>query len=45
VKHVLNAHQATLTIESQLGEGSSFTCTFPPERRLETVLETERESL
>jgi two-component system phosphate regulon sensor histidine kinase PhoR len=33
VKHVLNAHQATLTIESELGEGSVFTCTFPPQRR------------
>jgi two-component system phosphate regulon sensor histidine kinase PhoR len=33
VKHVLNAHQATLKIESELGEGSVFTCTFPPERR------------
>jgi two-component system phosphate regulon sensor histidine kinase PhoR len=45
VKHVLNAHQATLTIESQLGEGSSFTCTFPPERRLETPVEAEQEDL
>ncbi|MCW8872041.1 MAG: phosphate regulon sensor histidine kinase PhoR [Xanthomonadales bacterium] len=35
VKHVLNAHQATLTIESEIGEGSRFTCTFPPERRLD----------
>jgi two-component system phosphate regulon sensor histidine kinase PhoR len=33
VKHVLNAHQATLRIESELGEGSQFTCIFPPERR------------
>lgn len=33
VKHVLNAHQATLRIESELGEGSRFTCIFPPERR------------
>ena len=35
VKHVLNAHQATLTIESEFGEGSRFTCTNPPERRLD----------
>lgn len=35
VKHVLNAHQATLTIESEPGAGSRFTCTFPPERRLD----------
>lgn len=32
VKHVLNAHQAELTIESELGEGSEFTCTFPADR-------------
>jgi two-component system phosphate regulon sensor histidine kinase PhoR len=35
VKHVLNAHQASLTIESELGEGSSFRCAFPIERRRE----------
>ena len=33
VKHVLNAHSATLTIASEIGEGSSFTCDFPRERR------------
>jgi len=32
VKHVLNAHQARLLIDSELGEGSSFTCVFPRER-------------
>jgi two-component system phosphate regulon sensor histidine kinase PhoR len=32
VKHVLNAHQARLVIESELGEGSFFQCAFPPER-------------
>lgn len=32
VKHVLNAHQARLIIESELGEGSRFTCDFPAER-------------
>jgi len=32
VKHVLNSHQAALKVESELGEGSRFTCTFPPER-------------
>jgi two-component system phosphate regulon sensor histidine kinase PhoR len=36
VKHVLNAHQAELKIESELGEGSAFTCRFPGERRRET---------
>ncbi len=33
VKHVLNAHGARLHIQSELGEGSTFTCHFPPERR------------
>ncbi len=32
VKHVLNAHGARLEIESELGEGSTFTCIFPPDR-------------
>ncbi len=32
VKHVLNAHEAELMIESDLGAGSTFTCSFPPER-------------
>lgn len=32
VKHVLNAHGARLQIESELGEGSTFTGVFPPER-------------
>ncbi len=32
VKHVLNAHQAELSISSELGEGSEFICKFPPER-------------
>lgn len=40
VKHVLSAHEATLTIESELGEGSSFTCSFPSARRRE-VAETK----
>jgi two-component system phosphate regulon sensor histidine kinase PhoR len=34
VKHVLNSHQATLTIESELGNGSRFSCAFPPERAI-----------
>ena len=34
VKHVLNAHQARLSIQSALGEGSTFSCVFPPEREL-----------
>lgn len=35
VKHVLNAHDSRLSIESELGEGSTFTCVFPPGRRVE----------
>lgn len=35
VKHVLNAHEAQLVIESELGEGSIFTCNFPEGRRAE----------
>lgn len=41
VKHVLNAHQATLTIESEPGEGSRFTCNFPSERRHDLVRDTQ----
>ncbi|NEX21236.1 phosphate regulon sensor histidine kinase PhoR [Thiorhodococcus mannitoliphagus] len=29
VKHVLNRHEARLTISSELGHGSIFSCTFP----------------
>ncbi len=36
VKHVLSTHQAELQIDSELGEGSAFTCTFPRERRRES---------
>jgi two-component system phosphate regulon sensor histidine kinase PhoR len=32
VKHVVNAHDASLLIESELGEGSTFTIAFPEER-------------
>lgn len=32
VKHVLNAHNASLNISSELGEGSEFACSFPLER-------------
>jgi two-component system, OmpR family, phosphate regulon sensor histidine kinase PhoR len=32
VKHVLQRHGGSLEIESVLGEGSTFTCTFPPRR-------------
>ena len=32
VKHVLNRHQATLEIESEVGKGSTFRCCFPLSR-------------
>lgn len=32
VKHALSMHQATLSIESQINEGSTFTCHFMPAR-------------
>lgn len=34
VKHVLNAHGARLLVDSELGEGSTFTCLFPNERTI-----------
>ena len=34
VKHVLQRHDATLEIESELGQGSTFTCRFPADRTL-----------
>jgi two-component system phosphate regulon sensor histidine kinase PhoR len=34
VKHVLNLHQARLTVESMPGRGSTFACHFGPERLL-----------
>ena len=36
VKYALSRHDAELTIESQVGMGSTFTCRFPPNRVLET---------
>ncbi len=32
VKHVMIRHGGRLEIKSQLGQGSTFTCHFPPER-------------
>jgi two-component system, OmpR family, phosphate regulon sensor histidine kinase PhoR len=37
VKHVLQRHGGTLEVESRLGEGSTFTCHFPPARILPTA--------
>ena len=39
VKHVLQRHGATLEVRSILGEGSTFTCHFPPERLVKQELE------
>jgi two-component system phosphate regulon sensor histidine kinase PhoR len=33
VKHVLNSHDASLEISSELGEGSEFRCIFPMNRK------------
>lgn len=35
VKHVLNAHGARLQIQSELGEGSTFSCVFPLDRHVD----------
>ena len=32
VKHVLGLHQARLSVQSTVGEGSTFACHFGPER-------------
>src|SRR3984885_3997274 len=40
VKHVLQRHGAQLSIESQEGRGSKFTCDFPRERLRSPVEET-----
>lgn len=35
VKHILNRHQATMAVESRLGEGTEFAVKFPAQRILE----------
>ncbi len=40
VKHVLSRHEAQLLISSKPGEGSNFTCRFPPELILQAEDET-----
>ena len=32
VKHILSRHDSFLEVESRIGEGSTFTCVFPPDR-------------
>ena len=41
VKHALNRHQGELSIESRLGEGSTFRCTFAADRLCEIDTEVE----
>jgi two-component system phosphate regulon sensor histidine kinase PhoR len=43
VKHVLNRHGARLTIASELGEGATFTCHFPPASALRRPAEDRDE--
>jgi len=45
VKHVMNAHHAALTIDSELGGGSTFTCSFPRERQLEAPADDGRDQV
>ena len=44
VKHVLQRHGGTLDIRSEPGEGSTFTCHFPPARVIDDSVE-EREAV
>lgn len=37
VKHALQQHDGTLTIDSVLGKGSTFTCHFPVERIVQRI--------
>jgi len=41
VKHALQRHDATLTILSEVGEGSTFRCTFPSERIIDVPFISE----
>lgn len=41
VKHVLQRHGARLEVQSELGEGSVFSCCFPPERIAAPSQETD----
>ncbi len=35
IKHIASTHQIRLTVDSQLGQGTSFTLTFPPVKTLQ----------
>ncbi|MES9886062.1 MAG: ATP-binding protein, partial [Candidatus Sedimenticola sp. 6PFRAG1] len=37
VKHVLTRHDGQLTVQSEPGKGSTFSCSFPLERACRTV--------
>lgn len=41
VKHALQRHEATLTVASELGKGSNFTCHFPTSRIHRNVVVNE----
>lgn len=38
VKHVLERHEGKLSIESELNKGSTFCCTFPPQRTVKQAV-------
>ena len=44
VKHALQRHDATLTITSRLGKGSTFRCTFPIERVIDPPFTSDKET-
>ncbi len=43
VKHVLQLHQSRLSIQSEVGRGSTFSCHFGPDRLVERLDETHEE--
>lgn len=43
VKHALQRHEATLTITSRVGKGSTFSCTFPSERVIDVPFTSDEE--
>jgi two-component system, OmpR family, phosphate regulon sensor histidine kinase PhoR len=45
VKHVLLRHDARLDIQSELGQGSAFTCEFPAERVVQTAANDQPHAL
>ncbi|NNF17283.1 MAG: DUF3329 domain-containing protein [Gammaproteobacteria bacterium] len=43
VKHALARHESSLSISSEFGKGSVFTCTFPPHRLCEGLSDSDAE--